>query len=128
MGEGKIVYRGGSRTNQALTPRPGADTTAPEGQTPGLSVFESMSGERKKAQKLDVSRLRPPLAYVADDVTKGGIPGHGVIVPVDADGNVDQTALDEWASHREQQTDVPHPFTQIVIDAITESDVKASAS
>lgn len=95
MGDGKIGYRRGSRTNQALTPRPGADTVAPEGQTPGLSVYDSMSGERKKAQKLDVSRLRPPLAYVADDVTKGRIPGHGVIVPVDANGRVDQAALDE---------------------------------
>jgi hypothetical protein len=67
---------------------------------------------------LDVSRLRPPLAYIPDDVGKGGTPGHGVITPVDASGKVDQAALDEWASCRNSQTDTPHPLTQLVLDAI----------
>ena len=130
MADGRIVFRGGTRTNQALTPRPGVDTAAPVGQTPGLSVentLEAALGEgQKKAQKLDVTKLKWPLAFVPDDPARGGRDGHGVITPVDADGQVDLIKLNEWASKRAGQRDEPHPLTQLVIDAIVESDVRPS--
>src|SRR5437879_4574003 len=116
MAEGRIVFRGGSRTSQALTPRPGKDTTAPKGQAPGLSVedvLEDALGDgHKKALKLDLSRLKPPLAYFPDDPSNGGRRGHGVIAPTDANGQLDQASLDEWASKRASQGDIPHPLTQ----------------
>src|SRR2546430_12160439 len=98
MDQPQIVFRGGSRTNQMLTPRPGIDTVAPEGLTPGLSVEETLQDaleeRNKKAQKIDRSKLKPPLAYFADDANvKGGRLGHGVITPVDATGRVDHAAL-----------------------------------
>jgi hypothetical protein len=124
-----FVFRGGSRTNEGLTPRPVADTTPSAGQLPGLSVEDQLSdalGDRnRKAQKLDVSKLKPPLAYIADDPATGGRSGHGVITPVDAaTGQVDIAALEEWASQRASQQDTPHPLTQLVIDAIVESDLR----
>src|SRR4051794_15773772 len=119
---GKVVFRGGSATNQALTPRPARDTVGGPGQNPGLSV-EDAAPINRKAQKIDVSRLRSPLAYFPDDSAQGGRQGHGVIAPADPSGNVDQAALDEWASHRDSKQDEPHPMTQIVINAIVDRDV-----
>ena len=85
----------------------------------------ALADKNKKAQKLDLSRVRAPLKYFPDDPEEEGAEeGHGVIAPVDADGGVDQAALDEWASHRETQGDTPHRLTQLVIDAIVESDVR----
>ncbi len=129
MEKRKIVFRGGSRTNQALTPRPSADTVAPPGLTPGLSVEDALEAAadhaKKKAQKLDVSKLKLPLAYFPDNPeVEGGRSGHGVIVPVDDEGRVDLVALQEWASCRLSQGDTPHPLTQLIIDAIVESDVR----
>jgi hypothetical protein len=124
MGIGKVVFRGGSATNQALTPRPGRDTVAPSGQQPGLSVEDAMPAAGK-AQGIAVDLLKPPLMYFPDDFAKGGTQGHGVIAPTDGSGNVDQTALEEWASCRETQQDAAHPLTQIVIDAIVERDVRS---
>lgn len=112
-----------------LTPRPGTDTKARAGLTPGLSVNDTLEAalddKNKKAQKLDLSRLQPPLKYFPDNPeAEGAEEGHGVIAPVDADCRVDQAVLDEWASHRETQGDTPHRLTQLVIDAIVESNVR----
>jgi len=125
----RIVFRGGSRTNQALTPRRGSDTAAPAGLTPGLSVEDTLKDAldsgNKKAQKLDLSKLRWPLAYFPDNPeAEGARRGHGVITPVDDKGRVDLVALEEWASCRLSQADTPHPLTQLIIDTIVESDVR----
>src|SRR5579859_4754864 len=99
----RMVYRGGSRTNQALTPRAGVDTVAPNGLTPGLSVedkLEDALGEKnRKAQRLDLEKLKRPLIYVPDNPgIEGGRSGHGVITPVDDQGRVDHAVLEEWAN------------------------------
>jgi hypothetical protein len=73
---------------------------------------------------IDVSRLKHPLAYFPDDPAKGGRRGHGVIAPVDANGEIDVAALENWASQRASQGDTPHPMTQLVIDAIIQTDVR----
>jgi hypothetical protein len=80
-----------------------------------------------KAQRIDLSKLRLPLKYFPDDLSvQGGRPGHGVIAPVDEAGRVDDAALEEWASSRATQGDTPHRLTQIVIDAIVDTDVRRS--
>jgi hypothetical protein len=127
--KGTICFRVGSRTNQALTPRPGADTVAAAGLTPGLSVEaqleDALSSENRKAQKIDLTRLRLPLAYFPDPVgVEGARPGHGVIAPVGDEGLVDMAVLLEWASCRQSQAETPHPLTQLVIDAIVENDAR----
>lgn len=127
--EAMMFFRGGSRTNSALTPRPGKDTVAPVGLTPGLSIEatleDALKDGNKKAQKLDLTKLKLPLAYVPDSPeVDGGRRGHGVITPVDLTGRVDIVALEEWASCRLSQGDIPHPLTQLVIDAIVESDLR----
>lgn len=111
----KVLYRTGPGTIRNLTPRPDKDTTAPPGQAPGLSTF-SVALPGRKAVEIDVDRLRLPLAAIPDDPAHGGTPNHVAIVPVDRDGAPDLAALQEWASFRER--DEPHPFTQIVLDAI----------
>jgi hypothetical protein len=101
----------------------------PAGLFPGLSVEDELGDaiddRNKKAQKLDLSKLQPPLAYFPDDpMVEGGRIGHGVIAPVSENGGVDVAALAEWASCRQSQGDTPHLLTQLVIDAIVESDVR----
>jgi hypothetical protein len=69
----KIVYRGGSRTPDNLTPRPGLDIQ-------GLSTFETLELTVQpggKAQVVDLSRLQAPLVGVADAPP----PGHVSIRP-----------------------------------------------
>ena len=128
---GKAIFRGGSRANASLTPRPGKDTTARPGLTPGLSVEDvlddALRGGNRKAQKLDLSKLQLPLAYFPDDpAAVGGRRGHGVIAPVDAVGRVDLAALEEWAACRSSQGNTPHWLTQLVIAAIVENDVRST--
>ena len=86
---------------------------------------DALKNGNKKAQKLDLSKLKLPLAYFPDNPeVEGGRRGHGVITPVDATGRVDHVALAEWASCRLSQGDAPHPLTQLVIGAIVEIDVR----
>src|SRR5438270_7110716 len=100
MESAAIVYRYGSATDDALTPRPGKDTSAPQGQRPGFSVWERISSDADKAQKIEVARLAVHgLAYLADDPSSGLV-GHGVIAPVTESGDVDLAALEDWASWR----------------------------
>jgi hypothetical protein len=125
----EIVFRGGSRTNSMLTPRAARDTIAPAGLTPGLSVEDvledALEDGNKKAQKLDLAKLKLPLAYFPDNpAVENARKGHGVITPVNAEGQVDFNALQEWALARGSQSDTPHPLTQLVIDAIIEIDVR----
>lgn len=119
-----IVYRLGSATDDALTPRL-KDTTAGPGQKPGLSVERDGPGPGLKPQKIDVSLLeKNGLGLFEDDPLQGGRVGHGVIAPVDVRGEVDVTRLQEWASWR-QTGKRHHPLTQAVLDAIIEPDVRS---
>lgn len=114
-----LVVRLGSPTTRNLTPRMGKDTTPdPDrpGQAPGLSSFEETGPLTGKAQLIDVEQLRPPLRAFRDDPTRRGTPGHVSIAPATAQGEVDLAALERWARCREDEQ--PHPFTQIVMDAI----------
>ena len=119
-----IVYRTGALTRDNFTPRPGRDTQSRPGQEPGLSTFQSLeAGSARKAQKLDLARLKPPLQGFPDDPALGGTPGHVSIAPADAAGKVDQTLLDKWAAARGMEQ--THPLTQIVLDAVIETDVRS---
>jgi hypothetical protein len=71
---------------------------------------------------IDLTLLKPPLRGIPDDPSAGGTPGHVAIVPVDANGAVDQQLLDEWAASRGQ--DPPHPLTQNVMGAVVQADVR----
>jgi len=70
----------------------------------------------KKTQIIDVVDF-------PDDPVKGGQSGHGVIAPLDADGELDRAMLDGWASYRGSGR--RHPLTQAVLDAIVERDVRS---
>lgn len=98
-----IVFRGGSRTADNLTPKAKDLAEFP----PGLSTFrtaEQAFGESNaKAQLLDLSRLKT-LQWIEDET------GHVTIAPADAQ------ALAEWAATR--GTGVTHPLTQEVLDAL----------
>ncbi|MGD0542640.1 MAG: hypothetical protein ABSB33_14090 [Tepidisphaeraceae bacterium] len=123
MATARTVYRLGSATDDALTPRVKDIETLP-GQKPGLSVEVVGPGPGQKAQKVDVTVLAENgLAFFVDDPSSGGREGHGVISPVDASGKVDQALLKEWASYR--GTGKRHRFTQAVLDAIIERDVRS---
>ena len=92
MAKAAIVYRYGSATDDALTPRPEKDTSAPQGQRPGLSVWEKLPANGGKVQKIEVAALiARGLAYLPDDAS-GGLEGHGVIAPVTEFGDVGLTA------------------------------------
>jgi hypothetical protein len=116
-----FVYRRGSLTARNFTPRPEKDTEGREGQEPGLSTQDDVPGGEGKAQKIDVSKLKPPLCAIADDPAKG-TPGHVAIVPVDEEGKVDQKLLDAWAAARDAET--PHPLTQLLLEAVVKTDVR----
>jgi hypothetical protein len=104
----KVVYRGGSRTPNNLTPRPGIDKQ-------GLSTFEALEQAVQpggKAQVIALSRLHPPLVAVPDAPP----PGHVSIRPgVALTPEVMRTTA-EWASSR--GTSVTHQYTQMIMDAI----------
>jgi hypothetical protein len=116
MESDKIVYRLGSATNDALTPR-SQDLESHPGSYPGLSVDESPPPPGRKAQKIDVALLaQSGLAFFPDDPSQGGSNGHGVIAPIDTNGRVDEAILREWAGCR--GTGQRHHFTQGILNAI----------
>jgi len=118
-----LVYRSGTRTVANFTPRPGRDTVARSGQAPGLSTslpHELAPGD--KVQVLDLSLLQGPLRAFADDPSEGGTPGHVTIAPVDANGNIDQALLEEWADAR--ATGATHPLTDLVLAAVVQVNVR----
>jgi hypothetical protein len=99
----RYVYRNGARTPMNLTRRPGVDTA-------GISTFERLEGATPpggKAQVIDTAVLRR-LVAILDDVTVG----HVSIAPSDP------RLIADWAATR--GTDVLHPFTQEVIDAVVD--------
>jgi hypothetical protein len=123
MGESRIVYRFGSATDDALTPRP-KDAEASETHKPGLSVEAAEPKAGQKGQKIDVRLLdETGLGFFPDDPTVGGREGHGVIAPINAAGEVDQALLREWVSYR--GTGERHHFTQALLNAIIERDVRS---
>lgn len=99
----RLVYRGGSKTPDSLTPRPGIDTS-------GLSTFDSLEGAVKpgaKAQVIDTTKLKS-LSAVPDAPP----PGHVSITPGTEAGVVD------WAATRGSGT--VHPLTQELLDAVVD--------
>lgn len=122
-----IVFRSGAVTTDNFTPRPEKDTTEQAGKPPGLSTFKTMAAlslpPGNKAQQLDLDLLKPPLTPFPDDPTLGGTTDHIAIAPSDAEGNVNQELLKEWAACR--KTEVCHRLTQIVLDCIVEIDIRS---
>lgn len=76
----------------------------------------------RKAQGIETDQLKPPLQAIADDTTQGGTAGHIAIAPIDAMGEVDVTQLAEWAMSR--GTGRTHKFTQLLLDAVVQPNVK----
>jgi hypothetical protein len=96
-----LVYRGGSRTPDNLTPRPGIDDT-------GLSTYDTPGAAAPsggKVQVIDTSRLKCTIA--CPDAPP---PGHVSIRPPDA------ADIPGWAGTR--GTGQISPFTQDIMDAI----------
>ena len=118
-----IVYIWGNLTSDNFTPRPGKDTIGCPGQSAGLSASDAIPSGRK-AQGIDIDKLKPPLTAIPDDTKQGGTPGHFAIAPVDATGDVDVTQLEGWAMSR--GTGQTHEFTQILLDAVAEPNAKGS--
>jgi hypothetical protein len=119
-----IIYIWGNLTSDNFTPRPGKDTVGRPGQQPGLSASAAPRPGRK-AQGIDIDKLKPPLKAIPDDTNLGGTPGHFAITPVAETGAVDVQQLEAWALSR--NTGQTHEFTQIVLDAVVELNVKGTA-
>jgi hypothetical protein len=124
MEQSVVVYIWGSLTADNFTPRPGKDTVGGPGQQPGLSASEAIRPGRK-AQGIDIDKLKPPLRAFPDDVTQGGLSGHVSVAPVDEKGDVDVKSLEAWAMSR--GTGQIHEFTQTLLDAVVEPNVKGSS-
>jgi hypothetical protein len=118
-----IVYIWGNLTSDNFTPRPEKDTIGRPGQQAGLSASETIPPKRK-AQGIDIDKLKPPLRAIPDDVKQGGTPGHIAIAPVDEKGEVDVKQLEAWAMAR--GTGQTHALTQILLDAVVEPNAKGS--
>jgi len=118
-----IVYIWGNLTSDNFTPRRGKDTISRPGQHAGLSASQTIPPGRK-AQGIDIDKLKPPLKAIPDNTTQGGTPGHFAIAPVDEKGEVDVKQLEAWAMSRGAgQT---HEFTQLLLDAVVEPNAKGS--
>lgn len=118
-----IVYIWGSLTADNFTPRKGKDTIGKAGQAPGLSASTTVPTGRK-AQGIDLDLLAYPLRAFCDVPEKGGTPGHVAIAPIEAGGEIDIARLEEWASMR--GTGKIHAFTQNLLDAVTQPNVRPS--
>ena len=111
----KVVFRTGSATDDALTPRP-KDLEERPGVKPGLSVNIARP-VGTKFQKIAVDVLQGcGLSFIPDDVSAGGEVYHGVIAPTTSSGDIDYQKLNEWASFR--GGGIRHKLTQAVLDAI----------
>ena len=120
-----IVYIWGNLTSDNFTPRPGKDTIGRPGQQAGLSASSTIRHGRK-AQGIDIDKLKPPLRAIPDDMKQGGTPGHFAIAPVDEKGEVNAKQLEAWAMSR--GTGQTHQFTQLLLDAVVEPNAKGSTS
>jgi hypothetical protein len=119
----RLVYRGGSATDDNLTPRPGRDTITKPGQSPGLSAFidlESAVEPGGEAQVIDLDLLAEPLRDFADLVgVEGSVAGHISIAPVTGEGHVDQVLLEDWA--RSRGSDSAHWLTMLIKEALIDT-------
>ena len=102
-------------TSDNFTPRPGKDTIDRPGQQAGLSASDVIPAGRK-AQGIDIDKLKAPLKAIHDDAKQGGTPGHFAIAPVDEMGEVAIKQLEAWAMSR--GTGQTHEFTQVLLDAV----------
>lgn len=118
-----IVYIWGNLTSDNFTPRAGKDTIGRPGQKAGLSASATIPPGRK-AQGIDIDKLKAPLKAIPDDTNQGGTSGHFAIAPVDHAGEVDVKQLQAWAMAR--GTGQTHEFTQILLDAVVEPNVKGT--
>ena len=116
-----IVYIWGNMTPDNFTPRAGKDTIGRPGQQAGLSASAALPAGRK-AQGIEIDRLKPPLMALPDDTKQGGTPGHFAIAPVDNRGEVDVKQLEAWATVR--GTGQVHEFTQLLLNAVVEPNAK----
>jgi hypothetical protein len=116
-----VVYIWGNLTADNFTPRPGKDTVGRPGQAAGLSASEKIPPGRK-AQGIDIAKLRSPLRAIPDDTLHGGTPGHFAIAPADERGEVDLNQLESWAQSR--GSGETHEFTQILLDAVVQPNVR----
>lgn len=116
-----VVYIWGNLTSDNFTPRPGKDTVGRPGQQAGLSASGAVPPGRK-GQAIDTEKLRSPLKAIPDDTAQGGSAGHFAIAPVNAMGDVDVEQLHAWAQSR--GTGRTHKFTQALLDAVVEPNVK----
>ncbi len=116
-----FVYRLGSRSLNNLTPKPKDMTGQPGPREPGLSTLEHLRANEEGVQ-IDLSLLMHPLRAFVDDPRAFGRSGRVSITPVDDSDKVDTCQLQEWIDSRE--TDLDHPFTQIVLDAVVDGKFK----
>ena len=105
------LYRKGRDNSSGLAPRAGKDV--PDGQNrqssgqliPGLSFFDSLDAQNLLKGDyylwIDPALLEFPLVALADDLTVSGyVAGHWTVTVVDEIGNINWSALDEWAACR----------------------------
>jgi hypothetical protein len=100
----QLVYRGGSRQPDNLTPRPGVDTT-------GLSTFDNPAAAAPnggKVQVIDTSKLT--LVQAHPDAPPAG---HVSLAPADS------SLIEEWAATR--GTGKVSPFTEDIMGAVVDS-------
>jgi hypothetical protein len=100
---GNIVYRGGSRTLDNLTPRLGDLERDP----PGLSTWRNLADalkDNKKAQVIDLNQLPPELLQTIEES------GHVTITTQDWE------SLIQWADLR--STEAENPLAQAIQNAI----------
>jgi len=116
-----VVYIWGNLTANNFTPRLGKDTVRRQGQEAGLSASVAIPSGRK-AQGVDLAKLKPPLKAIPDDPEHGGTRGHFSIAPVNEKGEVDLGQLDDWAKSR--GTERTHRLTQLLLDAVVQPNVK----
>jgi hypothetical protein len=116
-----VVYIWGNLTADNFTPRPGKDTLGRQGQEAGLSASGTIPAGRK-AQGIEIDKLKPPLRAIPDKPQQGGTPGHFAIAPVNENGEVDIKQLEAWAGSR--GTGQTHEFTQILLDAVVQPNAK----
>jgi len=117
-----FVYRSGSPTDLTMTPR-ADDDVSPDIREAGLSTWRTLEAAvkpGKRGQKIDLTQLDPTVLGCFEDEH-----GHVSIVPIDGVGDLDMMKLKEWAATRNSAT--PHSFTNMVLKAIVEQNVRRPA-
>lgn len=123
----RFVYRSGSASDANLILRLRKDTSGKPGQSPGLSIFETLeraASPGAKVQVIDVDLLWGPLRAFPDRVDLGGSEGHISIAPAHEAEEADLEMLVEWA--RSRGTEPPHPFTELINRAVIRNEAEMS--